>query len=185
MKKIILFSLIIVSFYLNGSLNAQINIGVPDSLNTLQNTERVHSNMNLNNSAMIQQVGNFNEAIINQSNNNGFIPNIAEINQIGNNNFALSGQNGNSNFSYIGQYGSDNSVDIDIDGNYNIAGVLQVGDGNSVEQNLSGNGLHYLVFQYGSDNFIREIQTEQSAIPMEIHQNGNGIKLTIINGSLH
>lgn len=98
MKKIILFSLIIVSFYLNGSLNAQINIGVPDSLNTLQNTERVHSNMNLNNSAMIQQVGNFNEAIINQSNNNGFIPNIAEINQIGNNNFALSGQNGNSNF---------------------------------------------------------------------------------------
>ncbi len=184
MKKF-LSVLLLISFYFAGPLYSQEVFIQSDSVNNLHNTENIHSNLNLNNAAMIQQVGNYNEAIINQSNNSGTLPNTAEINQMGDNNFASSGQNGNLNYSYIGQYGSDNSADINVVGNYNLAGVLQVGDGNTVEQSLIGDGLHYMIFQYGSDNFIREIQTEQSTIPMQIHQNGNGIRLTIINGSMH
>jgi hypothetical protein len=157
----------------------------PDSLKTFQNTEEIQSNPSLNNIAFIQQVGNFNEAIINQSENSGLLPNAAEVNQQGYNNIASSSQNGNSNLSVIGQYGSDNSASLNTIGNYNLAGALQFGNGNTVEQDLIGNGLNFLIFQTGNENFINQVQNQQSSIPMQIHQTGNGMRLIIINGGFH
>jgi minor curlin subunit len=134
---------------------------------------------------MMQQVGNYNEANIDQAGNSGIFPNVAEINQMGDNNFASSSQNGNSNLSVIGQYGSDNSASLNTIGNYNVAGALQFGNGNTVEQDLIGNGLNFLIFQTGNENFINQVQNQQSSIPMQIHQTGNGMRLIIINGGFH
>ncbi len=136
-----------IFFSLLTSANAQENINSIDSLNIHQNIENINSNFNLNNAAMIQQVGSFNEANINQAGNSGILPNVAEINQQGYNNFASSNQNGNSNLTLIGQRGSDNSADINVLGNRNLAGVLQVGNGNTVSQDLMGDDLHFLIFQ--------------------------------------
>ena len=84
-----------------------------------------------------------------------------------------------------GSYGSDNSADINIVGSYNIAGVQQVGNGNFVSQDLMGDNLQFLIFQNGNENFINQIQTEPTSIPIQIQQRGNGMRLTIINGGIH
>lgn len=157
---------------------------LPDS-SEMRNIEFQFEQLNYFSAARIQQVGNYNEANINQAGNSGILPNVAEINQQGYGNFASSSQNGNSNITEIGQYGSDNSADINVVGNYNLAGVLQVGNGNSVEQDLIGNGIAYGIFQFGNNNLVNQIQTEPTSIPIQIHQNGNGMRLTIINGGIH
>ena len=92
---------------------------------------------------------------------------------------------GNSNLTAIGQYGSDNSADINVVGNYNLAGVLQVGNGNAVQQDLIGDGIAYGIIQFGNNNLVNQLQTQPTSIPIQIHQNGNGMRLTIINGGIH
>ncbi|HEY6906574.1 MAG TPA: hypothetical protein VI230_03860 [Ignavibacteriaceae bacterium] len=164
---------------------AQEEIIGADSMKTLTNIENIRSDINLNNSAMIQQTGNYNEANISQTGNSGIFPNAAEIYQEGDFNFASSSQNGNSNLSIIGQYGSNNSADISIIGNYNRSDVLQMGDNNSVQQDLIGDGLNFLIYQEGSGNLINQVQTEPIFMPLQIHQTGNGMRLMIINGGIH
>ena len=167
------------------SLYAQDHLTQNDSINIYQNIESINTNLNLNNAAMIQQVGSYNEANINQAGNSGIFPNVTEINQQGFNNFASSNQMGNSNITAIGQYGSNNSADINIVGNYNFAGVLQMGNGNSVQQDLIGDGIGYGIIQFGNNNLVNQVQTQPTSIPIQIHQNGNGMRLTIINGGIH
>jgi minor curlin subunit len=175
--------LVMMTFCIIQFLYAQEKLPIADSLNTSNNMGSIRSNI-LNNVALIQQVGCFNQAQISQSNNSGILPNVAEINQVGYNNSASSNQSGNGNLTLIGQYGTANSADINEVGNFNLAGVLQIGNSNTVQQDLIGNGLGLLVFQYGNDNFINQVQTEPTSIPLQIHQQGNGMKLTIIDGGI-
>ena len=93
-KKYLIMFIVIYFVLICLYLIAQENILNHDSLHILQNIENINSNFNLNNAAMIQQVGSFNEANINQAGNSGILPNVAEINQQGYNNFASSNQNG-------------------------------------------------------------------------------------------
>ncbi len=183
--KNLLIGLTLTVFFGCYNLIAQENISGSDSLNVHQNIENINSNLNLNNAAMIQQVGNYNEANINQAGNSGIFPNMAEINQQGVGNIASSSQNGNSNLTLIGQNGSNNSADINVVGNFNLAGVLQVGNGNAVQQDLIGDGISYGIIQFGNNNLVNQLQTQPTSIPIQIHQNGNGMRLTIINGGIH
>ena len=66
--KIIIYLIVLLNSYCL-FIFAQERVIVNDSLKIFSNNVSINSNLNLNNAAMIQQVGNYNEANINQAGN--------------------------------------------------------------------------------------------------------------------
>lgn len=136
------------------------------------------------NKAVITQAGSHNTATIQQT----FLstafrdPNAAAIQQNGMNNRASIEQIGAGNITRILQQGNDNSASQRILGTHNITDCVQIGNNLSSQQYFPGSGYQHAVFQRGNDNRIVYIETRAGTTPSTIIQNGNGIRVTVING---
>jgi hypothetical protein len=138
----------------------------------------------INNSANIQQVGNFNQATINQINSNGLNPNIASIVQNNDYNQAQITQNGNGNNNSIIQNGNGNQAEINVTGDNNNTQIIQTGDNNVASQNINTSATQYIISQMGNNNSIQRYDDIQSPKAYIISQVGNSMHLIISTTSI-
>ncbi|GAB4289805.1 MAG: hypothetical protein Kow0098_07900 [Ignavibacteriaceae bacterium] len=139
----------------------------------------------LNQSVIIQN-GHLNSALINQIYEESLIgdPNLSVILQYGINNSSSLTQTGSGNTSISTQIGNDNFSDISLFGDDNFSWVLQFGNQNYVKQDLTGDGLSFIINQIGNQNYLLHYENRnQYERPIQIHQNGDGMKLIIIEGA--
>ncbi len=143
------------------------------------------NDLSLSNTAQIQQIGDYNNASINQTlmgtNVSG---NVAELIQNGDINIVVLNQTGGGNNHYIYQNGNSNMLETSVLGDNNSSLINQIGSSNLVNQKLSGNGMTFVLSQYGNNNEIVQVENNQSSQKYEIIQNGNGMQLVIINGGI-
>jgi len=138
----------------------------------------------INNSVNIQQVGNYNQATINQMGNNGINQNIASIVQNNNYNQAQITQNGSGNDNSITQNGSGNQAEINVTGDYNKTQIVQDGNNNVASQNINSSATKYVIAQMGNNNSITRYDTGQSPKAYIISQVGNSMHLIISTTNL-
>ena len=141
------------------------------------------NDLSLSNNVQIQQIGDYNNASVNQTlTGTGIRGNVAELIQNGNINTAVLTQTGSGNNHYIYQNGNSNMFEGSVTGNNNSSLINQIGSSNLVNQKLSGNDMTFILSQFGNNNEIVQVKNNQSAQKYEIIQNGNGLQLVIING---
>jgi len=133
----------------------------------------------INTSANIQQVGNFNQATINQMGNNGINQNIASIVQYNDYNQAQIRQNGSGNDNSITQNGNGNQAEINVTGDYNKTQVVQTGNNNVASQDINTSATQYVITQMGNNNSIQRYDNIQSPKAYIISQIGNSMHLII------
>jgi hypothetical protein len=135
--------------------------------------------------SLIEQDGDFNDASILQTGNNGgangseFESNEARITQVGLDNLAAIEQDGqfqrasidqvgNNNLASIEQDGSTtdngtvatgNTALIDQEGDFNTSSIMQTGDGNMASNTQDGDANWSSIWQLGNDNMARVDQT--------------------------
>jgi hypothetical protein len=146
--------------------------------------ELIKSNLLSNNSfAGIAQNGTSHQAKITQFNKSGKSgPNRACIVQGGDENSAVITQMGEDNTNIILQCGNSNSGIQETVGNRNLALLEQFGYNNRSVQVISGNDLSNIIVQQGSDNQLYREETGQGGLGYRILQDGNGMRMTVING---
>ena len=133
----------------------------------------------INTSANIQQVGNFNQATINQMGNNGINQNIASIVQYNDYNQAQITQNGSGNDNSITQNGNGNQAEINVTGDYNKTQIVQTGNNNVASQDINTSATQYVITQMGNNNSIQRYDNIQSPKAYIISQIGNSMHLII------
>ena len=138
----------------------------------------------LSNIVQIQQIGDYNNASVNQTligtNIRG---NIAELIQNGDINTVVLTQTGSGNNHYIYQNGNSNMFEGSVTGNNNSSLIDQIGSDNLVRQELSGNNMAYIISQIGNKNEIMQVENDPQSRQYQVLQNGNDMKLIIINGT--
>lgn len=149
--------------------------------NIRENFAQSFSGLSDGNNAVIQQIGNENLSIINQT-QIGTNPNFGEIGQNGSFNEAVISQIGSGINTVIRQRGNSNTIEQDLAGSDINTDIRQYGNQNSVEQRLSGQDLDFKVTQDGFNNEFIHIETGIQSRGFEIQQSGNGIKTYIIEG---
>lgn len=143
----------------------------------------LQNGLNFFNKAQLQQMGNSNNASINQTYIGVNVPgNVNELIQNGDVNNAVLTQTGNGNYYLITQTGNGNLFDASVIGNNNSSTVDQFGNDNMINQNLLGNDMAFILSQQGNSNAITQVENDQQARQYQIFQQGNGMKLIIING---
>jgi hypothetical protein len=136
-----------------------------------------------NSYAEIAQDGTTNQAKITQFNKNEIDgSNRACIVQGGDQNSAVIEQTGEDNTNIILQCGKSNSGIQKTDGNRNLASLVQFGYYNRSVQVISGNDQSNIIVQRGSDNQIYREETGQAGLGYRVLQEGNGMRMTVING---
>ena len=138
----------------------------------------------INNSANIQQVGNFNQATINQINSNGLSQNIASIVQNNDYNQAQITQNGSGNNSSIAQNGNGNQAEINVTGDNNNTQIIQTGNYNIASENINTSATQYIISQIGDNNTIQRYDDIQSPKAYIVSQVGNSMHLIISTTSI-
>lgn len=139
----------------------------------------------LSNTAQIQQTGNNNYASINQTIAGMNIPgNLAELIQNGDVNNAVLIQNGSGNNHNITQTGDGNILEATVLGDDNLSVIDQFGNYNIISQNLIGKDMSFIISQIGNNNEISQTENDQQSRKYDIQQNGNEMKLIIINGGI-
>ncbi|MFZ2323045.1 MAG: hypothetical protein WAV89_05035 [Ignavibacteriaceae bacterium] len=145
----------------------------------------LQNGLDFSNMAQIQQMGNNNDASINQTLTGTNVPgNVAELIQNGNVNDALLIQTGNGNNHLIHQSGNKNTFEASVIGDNNSSIVDQFGNHNMINQNLVGNNMAFILGQNGNNNEINQIENDQVPRQYQIYQTGNAMSITIINGGL-
>ena len=137
-----------------------------------------------NNSANIQQVGNFNQATINQINSNGLSQNMATIAQYSDYNQAQIIQNGSGNDNSITQKGNGNQAEINVTGDNNNTYIVQSGNNNVASQKINTSATQYVITQMGNNNSIQRYDNIRSPKAYVISQVGNSMHLIISTTSL-
>ena len=138
-----------------------------------------HLGIDLLNKAIINQNEKTNDGGILRFQNGEFTEgNLAEIFQLGNENFASIKQTGENNTSSARQLGDNNFYDLELTGNDNTLNIIQFGNENSILQKLSGDELNYILTQSGSNNEFIQMETGLVGKQMIITQTG-GMRLVI------
>lgn len=141
--------------------------------------------MDFSNKIQIQQMGSGNDASINQTfTGTNFPGNFAELIQNGNINDATLTQSGSGNIHSITQHGRGNMFEASVIGDNNSSTIEQYGRENIINQDLVGNDMTFTLTQRGNNNEISQIENDQQSRQYEIMQDGNGMKLIIINGGI-
>ena len=157
-------------------------------LNQIESTETpvsLGSNDNITNQALILQMGSGNYASIDQSTQGINLPgNIAELIQNGDVNNAVLTQFGNGNSHIINQSGNGNILEASVIGNNNSSTIDQLGNNNVINQDLVGNDMAFILSQIGNSNEISQVEIDYNPRQYEIRQEGDGMKVTIINGGI-
>jgi len=152
-------------------------------LESTANSLSLQENPDSRNNAQIQQVGNNNNATINQTLNGIKVPgNVAELIQNGDINIALLTQTGYGNNLILNQTGNGNEFEAIVTGNNNSSLIDQIGNDNYINQNLIGNDMALILSQFGNNNEIVQVENDLQSRQYQIIQNGNAMKLIIING---
>ncbi|MGD8305253.1 MAG: hypothetical protein PVF17_01240 [Ignavibacteria bacterium] len=142
------------------------------------------SGLDLNNSALIQQMGNNNNTSINQTFTGVNFPgNIAEFIQYGEFNDAVLNQTGNGNSHFINQTGNNNMFEAFVVGDNNSSTIEQTGNSNVIQQDLLGNEMAIILTQIGNNNEIIQIENDQQSRQYQVIQIADGMKITFINGA--
>jgi Curlin associated repeat len=139
--------------------------------------------LDFRNRAQIQQMGNSNTSSIDQTITGTSVQgNIAELIQNGDINSAVLTQTGNGNSHFINQTGNGNIFEASVIGDNNLSTIDQYGNGNMINQNLLGNDMAFILSQVGNSNEIIQLENDQQSRQYQVFQQGNGMKLIIING---
>jgi minor curlin subunit len=69
-------------------------------------------------------------------------------------------------------------------GDNNSSTIGQYGNENIINQDLVGNDMSFILTQRGNNNEISQTENDQQSRQYEIIQNGDGMKLIIINGGI-
>ena len=143
----------------------------------------IQDDFDFSNKAQIQQMGSNNNVSIDQTFIGTNVPgNVAELIQNGNVNNAVLTQTGNGNTHLITQTGNRNMFEALVDGNNNSSTIDQFGNNNMINQNLLGNDMAFILSQQGHNNEITQVENDQNPRQYQIYQQGNGMKLIIMNG---
>ncbi len=143
----------------------------------------LQNSLDFSNRAQIQQMRNSNTSSIDQTLTGTSVPgNVAELIQNGDVNNAVLTQTGNGNSHFINQTGNGNIFEASVIGNNNSSTVDQFGNDNMINQNLIGNDMTFILSQIGNNNEISQTESDLQSRQYQILQNGNGMKLIIING---
>ncbi|MCJ7696313.1 MAG: hypothetical protein MUO40_12945 [Anaerolineaceae bacterium] len=146
---------------------------------------QIQNGLDFSNKAQIQQMGNSNDASINQTLSGTNVPgNIAELIQHGSINDAVLTQTGYGNSHFINQSGKGNMFEASVIGDNNSSTVDQFGNDNMINQNLLGNDMAFILSQHGKSNKIIQIENDQIPRQYEIHQQGNAMSIIFINGGV-
>ncbi len=134
------------------------------------------------NRADIIQLGNNNEAYIEQVKDNEVTGNTGAITQYFDNNQASINQSGKGNYNSVNQSGLGNKMIVAVEGNYNNSVLIQEGNNNFLAQKLDSDFTKYYFSQQGSNNLIIQQESEAVSKPYMIFQKGNGMRLMITSG---
>jgi len=149
------------------------------SITSLQSQE----DLDFSNIAQIQQIGNNNNASINQALTGISVSgNVAELIQSGELNSAVLTQNGSGNNHNVTQTGNSNMFEASVNGDNNSSTIEQLGNENIINQNLLGNNMAFVLSQVGNNNEINQTENDQQSRQYQITQTGNAMKLIITNG---
>lgn len=144
----------------------------------------LQDNLDFINKAQIQQMVSSNTASINQTLTGATIPgNVIELIQNGNINEVTLTQTGNGNTHLITQNGNGNVLEASVIGDNNFLTIDQFGNDNMINQNLLGNDMKFILSQIGNNNEVIQTGNNQQSQQYQVIQNGNGMKLIIINGT--
>ncbi|MBN1602219.1 MAG: hypothetical protein JW915_11460 [Chitinispirillaceae bacterium] len=108
--------------------------------------------------------------------------NNACIVQDGSANSAVIEQSGNDNVNILLQCGNNNSGKQKTDGDRNLTLLGQFGQNNKSVQIVTGDDISSCIMQYGSDNQIYRVENSQGGLGYRITQDGNGMRMNVING---
>ena len=93
--------------------------------------------------------------------------------------FAQQGANGQL---LIRQEGANNQYEGTVLGDNNRLDIAQRGEDNLIRQDLVGDDLHYRLTQEGRGNELIQIEHDPLAPSYEVHQQGEGMQITIEQG---
>ncbi len=154
------------------TLTAQIQSEEELSIETLQNQNLLPQ---VNNGAFILQVGDANRASLNVKNDQ-----VAKVLQQGNLNMLNLDLNGIQNNTTILQRGNQNEYNLTLSGSDNLLTVVQEGDDNKVTQSLeNADNLEVELIQLGSGHELIQLGGGVEASPMQVVQQGTGMKVII------
>ncbi len=125
----------------------------------------------------LQQMGNMNDAFILQFSDND--PNLAIVQQKGNENHLKLTQKGNYNAVDIRQDGIDNLYSGYHFGDDIIINVIQKGKGNSIVQELEGDHMDFQINQKGNYNDVTQLYGDTPAAGYKVIQKGDNMSITI------
>ncbi|TGE28067.1 hypothetical protein [Hymenobacter metallicola] len=134
------------------------------------------------NQAALLQLGNQNQASIDQRIIGVGQGNTASINQNGTSNLAAILQNGAGSRTIISQAGANNVASSEINGYNTESEILQKGNGNRVDQRLNVDDRRYSVEQMGNNNNLVQRESGSTAPGYEVTMKGNGIRIIIEQG---
>lgn len=137
-----------------------------------------------NNSADIIQIGNNNEAFIQQIRESEIKGNVSKITQYNEYNTASINQSGIGNQNIITQSGINNKTTTDVNGNFNSSVIIQDGNNNYVEQKLESDYKNYYFAQQGFNNLIVQQGSEVVSKPYLVFQKGSGMRLFITSSAV-
>lgn len=140
--------------------------------------------LDFSNYAQIQQMGNSNNAAIDQTIIGTNVPgNIAELIQNGDVNNAVLTQTGIGNSHFINQTGIGNMFEASVIGDNNSSTIDQFGNDNLINQHLQGNDMAFILSQHGNNNELIQVENNHQSMQYQVFQQGSGMKLIIINGA--
>jgi minor curlin subunit len=132
--------------------------------------------------AIIMQHGAANEATATQRYGAGGPSNLVMIEQAGAANITQVSQQGNGLRTTVQQRGTGNVAESELRGENLESLIQQNGEDNLVQQQVQGNDQRYVIQQDGVGNELRQVETSSTNRGYEVHQRGNGIRMTIVQG---
>lgn len=172
MLQTMLYALLAGSVLVGSTLSVQAQSSVDEDL--LLQINAIGSSMSAN-VASIQQIGNVNEAILNQVENG----NSAQVAQFGKANVIMVQQGGSMYSMAILQLGTANSYYGDVEGFDANLDIFQLGNNNQIEQRSKLTDANLIIIQMGDNHELIQTRDIENTQGMRIIQRGNGAKAFI------
>ena len=104
------------------------------------------------------------------------------VQQIGEANILNATQQGSNGQLHIRQDGTNNQYSGTVVGDNNVLDITQRGEDNLIRQDLVGNDLRYRITQEGQGHELIQTEHDPLAPAYEVHQQGQGMQITIEQG---
>lgn len=175
-RKIVPFILGLIGLLTSG-LAAQ-DLSPADLIGSNQNLQQWTAGRS--NAVFLTQVGNLNDAQIQQTGATLAAPNLVRTYQQGDRNLAQITQNGQQNRTDVLQEGQDNLALSNVQGSENHTLIVQNGAANVVVQNLKNStNVQSQFVQNGNNNRVEQEVVGQTGRTFQVTQNGNGLNAII------